>query len=168
LLLWNDDNLHGPEDPRLGRIRKRSLLLGLVPGSPTFTLRNLPPGVYTVYAGPFFKMAGVRVDVVEDRDVRVDIPWSDPEGVAQGRLFALDARVRLVGGRHTVKDLLERLEKKTSPWLRLRADPAIADEEVTLTSRSSRLWDLLESLHAEKGWMVGLEGEDTLVFKPGP
>lgn len=50
---------------------------------------------------------------------------------------------------------------------RLRADPAIEDEELTLTSRSSYLWDLLESLHAERGWRVVFEGEDTLVFKPG-
>jgi hypothetical protein len=50
LLAWNDGKVHGPEDHRLGRLEKNALYYNAVLDGDVLTIKNLPPGSYSVHS----------------------------------------------------------------------------------------------------------------------
>jgi protocatechuate 3,4-dioxygenase beta subunit len=61
------------EDPKLGRIAEGALFHTLMK-TDSFTVANLPPGEYTIFAGPILELDGARVQLAPGQDVMVDLP----------------------------------------------------------------------------------------------
>ena len=186
LLLWCDGKLHHPEDHRLGRVQYNALIEGMArPDSlrdARHTVRGLPPGVYALFVvtvGTYdgFKNAGVylrgaKVEIRRDCDVTVEIPWTEPRGVARANLWSFNKRVRPEARPYTGQELCELITARTGPRLSLVAYPPIHDERVTLDAGEMSVWELLEAVYLDTGWRIaegsaGQEGrQQTLILGP--
>jgi len=170
VLLWDDGKFHSLEDDRLGRIQKTSLVALPVSAMAAFPVQNLPPGTYAFWVGPPVCLRGAKVEIVQGKTTRVEIPWSmpGPEQIARVKLFALDKRVKPDQHTYTAEALCAFLTAAAEPWVKFRAGPGIRQELVRLEKTEMTLWDVLERTCLEKGWIAQEEGQDTLVLhKPG-
>ncbi|MHC4640007.1 MAG: M56 family metallopeptidase [Planctomycetota bacterium] len=167
LLLWNDGKAHGPEDHRLGRLQKNALYYNLVVDADVFTIQNLPPGSYSVFAGPIYFMSATRMEVSRGREVVVDMPPIQITEHAKVGLWTFDRKVKLQARDYSVSELCEILTEITKSNPRLIAESSIENEKLRFGRGEMSVWDVLEKLYLDKGWIVD-EGQDkTLVLKPG-
>jgi len=166
LLLWDMDRAYRSEDARLGRIVQNALLWRPVPPNQTFTFENLPPGAYSVFAGPFYNLSGERVEVDEGRDTTVDLPWSEPAVMGAVRTYRLNRRVHLEQGTSETKALCAILSRETESNPEIVADPSIESVQLNLDAFDGPIWDVLENLYLQKGWRIEEQGDATLVLLP--
>ncbi len=172
LLLWDDGEPHGLEDERLGRLVKNALFYGLAPGEGEFTINNLPPGTYSIFAGPLIFLKGAKVDLAQGDKITVELPKIAPTDLNKKfrsfHYYRLNARVSLDKEKYTVEELCQFLTEKMDSRTQFKADSSIRGEELTLSPGERSIFDLLESIYLEKGWRVKSEGRATLVILPSP
>jgi len=166
LLLWNDGKAHGPEDHRLGRLQKNALYYNMVVDGDVLTIKNLPPGSYSVFAGPIYFMNAVRMKVLSGREVTVEIPVIQLSEHAKVGLWTFDRKVKPEAGSYSVSDLCELISAKTGSNPRIIAEASIQNEKLKLSEREMSVWDLLETLYLEKGWKLKEGAKKTLVLYP--
>ena len=165
LLLWDDGLFHGLEDHRLGRITLGALICDPAsPGKP-YQVNNLPPGTYSFFAGPAVALKGVKVEVARDRQIKVEVPWVRPEEVGQVGTGTLKRRLRLEAREYTARELCKLLTAKTESRPEIKAAPVLGDQKVTPSPGERSLWEILEGIHLEKGWIVAEEGGRRLILK---
>ena len=168
LLLWDTNKVYGLEDPRLGRLQKNAFFYTIMPNVDVFTIKNLPPGSYCVFAGPVMCMSAAKVDVVRGRQTTIQIPKVEFDGTpATVGVWTLDRKVKLQAKRYSVKEIVELLTEKTESNPRFTADPSIENEKFKFSEGQMPIWDVLEKLYLDKGWKVDEGEEKTLVLKPG-
>ncbi|HIJ52460.1 MAG TPA: hypothetical protein HPP66_04820 [Planctomycetes bacterium] len=165
LLLWNDGKTHGPEDHRLGRLQKNALYYNLVVEADVFTIKNLPPGSYSVFAGPIYFMSATRMEVSRGREVVVDMPPIQITEHAKVGLWTFDRKVKLEAGDYSVSELCELLTDITKSNPRLIADSSIENEKLSFGKSEMSVWDVLEKLYLDKGWKLGEVPEKTLILE---
>jgi hypothetical protein len=168
LLAWNDGKVHGPEDHRLGRLQKNALYYNAVVDGDVLKIKNLPPGSYSVFAGPIYLMSGAKMDVTSGQEVTVDVPAVQVTEQAKVGLWAFDRKVKLEAGDYGVSQLCELLTAKTDSNPRIIADSAIENEKVALADKETPIWDLMEAIYLAKGWKLLEHGDRTLLLRPGP
>ncbi|MGB2808754.1 MAG: DUF1573 domain-containing protein [Sedimentisphaerales bacterium] len=166
LLLWNDGKAHGPEDHRLGRLQKNALYYNLVVEADVFTIENLPPGSYSVFAGPIYFMSATRMEVSRGREVVVDMPPIQITEHAKVGLWTFNRKVKLQARDYSVSELCELLTDKTESNPRIIADPSIENEKLRFGKGEMSIWDVLEKLYLDKGWKVEEGAEKTLIIRP--
>ena len=168
LLVWDDGLFHGLEDGRLGRITKQALIYARGSPGKRYQVTNFPPGLYSLFAGPAVALKGVKVDVVRGREVAVEVPWVKPEEVGQVGTGTLKRRLRLEAREYTARELCRLLTAKTESRPEIKAAPALAEKTVTPSPEERSLWEILEAVHVETGWVLREEGKSTLIFGPPP
>lgn len=169
LLAWDDNLVHSLEDPRLGRILGSELFTGQAVGIERFTIENLPPGSYSVFAGPAPSLSGARLDVDPGTATELDISWKEPQGFASVPVHGLNRIVQLPKQEYAVAELLDVLTAATAAKPALTAAESIADERVTPPAREMQIWQVLESLYLSRGWRLAEEGQGSrgaLVLRP--
>ncbi|MGD8499952.1 MAG: redoxin domain-containing protein [Phycisphaerales bacterium] len=172
LLLWDDGKVHHLEDRRLGRVDKNRFFRGFFAQGKPLTINNLPPGSYALFAVSVYRevaacLIGMRVDLAKGSDLAVEIPWREPQGPSQvGPNRAFDYPVKLEAKEYTAARLCEMLTNLTESDPRLVADPSIQEQKVKLPSGHMCIWDVLETLYMDKGWIVEEAREKTLLLRP--
>ena len=178
LLLWRTGKFYHPEDERLARIMSQALIQTTIRANSVYKVLNLAPGEYSVFAitigryqawtgTPSAFVRGTQLTLSSAGTTNVEIPWRDPTGPSGGRFWALNRRVSLGAGQQTVGQLCEILTRATKPNLRIEADPAIQDAIARFQFEKMSVWDVLEALYGEKGWVVTEGQGNTLVLCPG-
>jgi len=99
---------------------------------------------------------------------RIDIPWTEPKEPSGGRYGVLNRHVAVGPRQKTVAELCQLLTTETKPDFRITADPELENETIALEFEERLIWDVLESLYLEKGWIVTEGGDKSLVLHPGP
>jgi len=168
LLAWSDDKMHHPEDPRLGRIMQNAFVVMSFRHGRNYTVKDLPPGTYAVFAGPPVCLQGAEVEVVAEGEVTTDLVWQEPKTAATVMLSRLDRRVQLPAEEHTAADLCELLSTKTESQPHFKADPMIQDARLSLPTGESSLWEVLEAVYLDKGWKIQEESRNAVVLAPPP
>jgi hypothetical protein len=166
LLLWNDGKAHHPEDHRLGRLEKNALYWNAVVDSDVFKIKNLPPGSYSVFAGPVYFMSAAKMEVSSGREVTVDLPSIMPTERAKVNLRTCDRRIRLEDKGYSVSQLCELVSAKTDSNPRIVADPSIENERLELGNQEATIWELMEEIYLGKGWKLAEQGGRTLLLGP--
>ncbi len=166
LLAWDDGRIHHPEDHRLGRIVQNFFIRALAPPGETYTVRNLPPGTYSVFAGPAVCMRGAKLEVPRAGAVRLDIPVGRPAEMARVSLWPLNRRVEIQEREYTAQELCELFTAKIDGKIRFEADPSIRDDTAEVRAGERTMWDHFESLYLDKGWKLDEQDEGTLVLLP--
>ena len=175
LLAWNDGKVHGPEDHRLGRLEKNALYYNAVLDGDVFKIENLPPGSYSVFAGPIFLMSAAKMEVLPGGETAVEIPPVQVTEQAKVGLWTFDRkvnpprvwRIKLEARDYGVTELCELLTAKTDSNPRIVADPAIENEKLKLTDKETPIWDLMEAIYLAKGWRLVEHADRTLLLRPG-
>lgn len=167
LLAWNDGKVHGPEDHRLGRLEKNALYYNAVWDGDVFTIGNLPPGTYSVFAGPIYFMSATKIEVLSGREVTAEMPAVQVTEQAKVGLWTFNRKVKLEARNYGVTELCELLSAKTDSNPRIVADPAIENEKLELGDKESPIWDLMEAIYLDRGWKLYEHGERTLLLRPG-
>ncbi len=168
LLAWNDGKVHGPEDHRLGRLQKNAVYYNVVVDGDVLRIKNLPPGSYSIFAGPIYLMSGAKMEVSSGQEVTVDVPSLQVTEQAKVGLWTFDRKIKLEAGDYRVSQLCELLTAKTDSNPRIIADSAIENEQLTLTDKETPIWDLMEAIYLAKGWKLVEHGDRTLLLGPGP
>lgn len=165
---WNDGKVHGPEDHRLGRLQKNALYYNVVVDGDVLTIKNLPPGSYSVFAGPIYLMSGAKMEVSSGQEVTVDVPSLQVTEQAKVGLWTFDRKIKLEAGDYSISELCELLTAKTDSNPRIIADSAIENEKLKLADKETRIWDLMEAIYLDKGWKLVEHGDRTLLLRPAP
>jgi hypothetical protein len=131
-----------------------------------FTIKNLPPGSYSVFGGPMLFMSAARVEVSSGRQVTVDLPAIEPNEQARANLWTFDRKIVLERKQHTVSQLCELLSAGTDARPRIVADPSIETEKLPLRTRQATIWELLEEVYLTKGWKLTEQDDRTLLLGP--
>lgn len=168
LLLWDDGLVHGPEDDRLGRIMQEALVYGPASPGKVYQVNNLPPGTYSFFVGPMVVLKGVKVEVARGQEITVEVPWVRPEQVGQVGTWTLKRRLRLEAREYTAREICELLTAKTESRPEIKAAPALEDEKVTPSPGERSLWEILEAIYLEKGWILAEDGGRALILRPPP
>jgi hypothetical protein len=167
LLLWNDGKAHHPEDHRLGRLQKNALYYNMVIDGDVLKIKNLPPGSYSVFAGPVYFMSAVRMEVSSGREVIVELPSITPSEQARVNLWTFDRKIMLEDDQYGVSQLCALVSAKTDSNPRLVADPSIENERLELGNREATIWELMEAVYLARGWKLIEQGDRTLLLCPG-
>lgn len=168
LLAWNDGKVHGPEDHRLGRLQKNALYYNVVVDGDVLKIENLPPGSYSVFAGPIYFMSAAKMEVSSGREVTVEMPAVQVSEQAKVGLWTFDRKIKLHPGDYRLSQLCELLTAKTDSNPRIIAASAIENEKVELADKETPIWDLMEAIYLAKGWKPVEHGDRTLLLHPGP
>ncbi len=169
LALWSDGKVQDPESPRLKRIIARALIASTV--APTdYQVKNLPPGTYSVFAGPPRCLKGARVEVVAGKEITCDVQWTIPatDQVAAVDLSHLDRTIALEEKEYSAKQLCGLLSERTESCPRFLADPAIESTMVRRPGGETVIWEVLEAVYLATGWRLDEQGEDTMLLGPAP
>lgn len=167
LLLWDDGRFHHPEDHRLGRMCLSALIYGpATPGS-RYRITNLPPGTYSVFAGPAVCLQGAKAEVVRGRDRQVDVGWEQPTQAAMVGTWRFNRRVSLESAEYKVQQLCRLISAKTENRPRVQADPALGNQSVKLEVGKTSIWEILEAVYLQTGWKIEEEDNETLVLRAG-
>jgi len=171
LLLWDDGEPHGPEDPRLGRVLQASLLYSAAEPGSLFTVSNLPPGRYSVFAGPALYMTGAKAELSAGSDVNVaprQFEWDrEKEEFPPPFRWVLSTFVHIEKTEYTVEELCGLLTEIRNGQPEFKPDPSIRSEKVSPGRGGVSIWDLLEKIYLEKGWRIGRPDKQTLILRPG-
>jgi hypothetical protein len=166
LELWDDGEMHGPEDHRFGRLIKNSMILCIVEPGEEFLLVNLPPGEYAVFGGWLPRLRAARMKVEPGKTVSVFLPDITEAAEASRFPAGLDRRLRLDAGEMTIEELCAVLNQAHEGELTFRADRQIAQETVALVGEEASIWDLLESVYLQTGCRVKTNGDASLWILP--
>jgi beta-lactamase regulating signal transducer with metallopeptidase domain len=167
LLAWHDGKAHGPEDHRLGRMEKNALYCNAVVDGDIFKIKNLPPGSYSVFAGPVYFMSATKMEVAGGRDVIVDIPPIELSEHAKVGLWTFNRRVKPQDREYSVSELCEFLNAQTNSNPSIIADPSIEKETVKLGKKEMSIWDLFEKIYLDNGWKLEEAKEaKTMILRP--
>ncbi len=168
LLAWSDGKVHGPEDHRLGRLQKEALYYSMVVDGDVLRIKNLPPGSYSVFAGPIYFMSAAKMDVSRGQQVIVDVPSVQVTEQAKVGLWTFDRKIKLEARDYRVSQLCKLLTAKTDSNPRIIADSAIENDKLKLADKETPIWDLMEAIYLDNGWKLVEHGERTLLLRPGP
>lgn len=166
LLTWNDGKVHHPEDHRLGRLQKNALYYNAVVDGDVLTIKNLPPGSYSVFAGPIYFMSAAKMEVSSGQEVTVDVPAVQITEQAKVGLWTFDRKIKLEARTWSVSELCELLTAKTDSNFRIIAESAIENEQLTIDDKETPIWDLMEAIYLDKGWKLIEHGDRTLLLRP--
>ena len=169
LALWHDGKVHNPEDARTVRLMHQSLAYGLVSSAGQYQIKNLPPGVYSVFVGPLVALQGAQVTAVAGVNTTADIVWRMPEltDYSEVELGNLHRQVKLDTKSYTAEELCELLTAAARSKPRLVVDDSIQHTKLQLTAGETPIWDVLEAVYLDKGWKVDEQKPATLVLRPG-
>jgi len=167
LLLWNDGKVHHPEDHRLGRLQKNALYYNMVIDGDVFKIKNLPPGSYSVFAGPVYFMSAVRMEVSSGREVIIDIPLIKPSEQARVNLWTFGRKIMLKDGQLSVSELCALVSTRTDSNPRLVCDPSIENERLEPGNREATIWELMEAVYLARGWKLIEQDNRSLLLCPG-
>lgn len=167
LLLWNDGKVHHPEDHRLGRLQKNALYYNMVIDGDVFKIKNLPPGSYSVFAGPVYFMSAVRMEVSSGPEVIVEIPSIKPSQQARINLWTFGRKIMLKDEQISVSEFCALVSTRTDSNPRLICDPSIENERLELGNREATIWELMEAVYLARGWKLVEQGDRTLLLCPG-
>ncbi|MBN1419506.1 MAG: HEAT repeat domain-containing protein [Planctomycetes bacterium] len=169
VLVWDDGRFHGPEDPRLGRISLTALFYDTPAPDGTYTISNLPPGTYAVFAGPFHALQGRRVDLTRfGARVDVSIPWVEPTAAGKISLWRFDRIIDLEDREWTAAALCDRISKQVDGKPRIEVEPAIRETPVVVKAGERSVWTIFEALYLDEGWGLEEKGDDALLLRPAP
>ncbi len=166
LLAWDDGKAHGPEDERLGRLEKNALYYNTVIDGNVLKIKNLPPGSYSVFAGPIYFMSATKMEVLGGREATVDILPIKVSEHAKVGLWTFNRKVKPEARDYSVSELCQLISAKTDSNPRLIPDPSIENQKIKLTEKEMSIWDVLEMIYLDKGWKVKEGGEKTLILQP--
>jgi beta-lactamase regulating signal transducer with metallopeptidase domain len=166
LLAWDDGKAHGPEDERLGRLEKNALYYNAVLDGDVFKIKNLPPGIYSVFAGPIYFMSATKMEVSSGRETTFDIPAIKVSEHAKVGLWTFDRKVKPEARDYSVSELCELINAKTDSNPRLVPDPSIENQKIKLAEKEMSIWEALEMIYLNKGWKVKEGEEKTLILHP--
>ena len=79
---------------------------------------------------------------------------------------SFDYPVKLEDREYTAAKLCEFLTKMTDSNPRLVADRSIQEQKVKLPPGRMCIWDVLEALYLDKGWIVEGSQKKTLLLRP--
>jgi hypothetical protein len=167
LLAWNDGKVHGPEDHRLGRLEKNALYCNAVLDGDVFKIANLPPGTYSVFAGPIYFMSATKIEVLSGREVTAEIPAVQVSEQAKVGLWTFNRKIKPQERNYSVSAICELLSAKTDSNPRIVADRSIENEKLELADEETPIWDLMEAIYLDRGWKLYEHGERTLLLRPG-
>jgi hypothetical protein len=167
LLLWYDGKVHGPEDHRNGRLMKKSFYNGVVTDGDVFEIINLPPGGYSVYAGPVYFMTAVELRVSKQREIVIDVPPTEPKETSIVGLVHFNKKVRLEDRYYSLSELCRIITETTGSRPRLVADAKIENEKLKPGDREMMLWDLMEKIYLAGRWKLSERDDKTLLLSPG-
>ncbi len=184
LLVWDAGLGYGPEFPHMSRIHENALVrmghaqeryhekLGdrswpttPFPEAP-LEIRNLPPGSYSLFVSvvPHLVLKGAKVEVVRGRETLVPIELVQWKQLSQVNLLNMGRRVKLESKEYRVQELCDLLSATASPVPRFKAEPSLRNEILRFDKKNMSLWEIVEKIHADKGWRVVEEGNEALVF----
>ena len=166
LLLWNDGKVHHPEDHRLGRLEKSALYYNMVIDGDVIKIKNLPPGSYSVFAGPVYFMSAARMEVSSGPEVIVEIPSIKPSQQARVNLWTFGRKIMLKDGQYSVSELCELVSTRTDSNPRIVSDPSIENERFEPGNREATIWELMEAVYLARGWKLIEQGDRTLLLSP--
>jgi hypothetical protein len=192
-LILDPAKVYHPEDDRLGRAWKNLLFYGAATPGNMYTIRNLPPGSYSVFAlyygkvptkdafktvkppedfksdfiGPAIYMSRAEMEVSRDRKTTVELPPIEIDGAGFVKTWTFGRRARLEARQYSVKELCEILTEKTESNPRIIAEPSIANEMLKFNECEIPIWDVLENIYLDRGWKVDEAAEETLIIRPG-
>ncbi len=167
LLAWDDGKAHGPEDDRLGRLEKNALYYNTVIDGNVLKIKNLPPGSYSVFAGPIYFMSATKMEVLGGREVTVDIPPIKVSEHAKVGLWTFNRRVKPQDREYSVSELCEFLTAQTNSNPSIIADTSIEKETVKLGKKEMSIWDLFEKIYLDNGWKLEEAKEaKTMILRP--
>ncbi len=169
-LIWDDDRIHHPEDPRLGRIVEGAFVRTAPLKGASYELGNFPEGTYAVFVvhAPVIWFDGAAVSLRKGETTRV--AFDDPPPTATSRLnaFTFGRPVRLEGTTHRAEWLCDMLSKAAEPGPRIEVVPALRDEVLNVPAGEGTIWSVLEQVCAQKGWLVFETNDRTLTLaSPG-
>lgn len=166
LLAWDDGKAHHPEDHRLGRLQKNALYYNMVIDGDVVNIKNLPPGSYSVFAGPVYFMSAARMEVSSGAEVKVDLPSIMLSEQARVNLWTFDRKIGLEDKECSILQLCELLSAKTDSDPRIVADASIENERLELGNRQATIWELMEAIYLAKAWKLAEQGDRTLLLRP--
>jgi len=166
LLAWDDGKVHGPEDHRLGRLEKNALYCNAVLDGDVFKIVNLPPGTYSVFAGPIYFMSATKIEVVSGREVTVEMPAAQVTEQAKVGLWTFNRKIKPQARTYSVSQVCQLLTEKTDSNPRIVADPSIENDRLELADEETPIWDLMEAIYLDRGWKLYEHGERTLLLRP--
>jgi hypothetical protein len=166
LKVWDSDLIYSLEDSRLGRIQEQALFFTLAGETDSITIRNLPPGEYTVFAGPAMLMNATKVRMAANQTLIAQPPpiqiQEKPGNVSTGQLRR---RVQLDAPQYSLQELCRLCTEQTQSRPRITPDPALADQKIVVKPGSYEIWDLLEELYADKHWYINEDDNQTLLIQ---
>lgn len=165
LLLWDTDIVYGPEDSRLGRLTK-SALFYTGTNSKVFTFKNLPPGEYAVFAGPFVAMNAAKVKVAKDTESKIRIPIIQTLKQSSVSVETFSRYIQLDKSTYTLNQLCDLLSTVTESKPQLTAAKDIGSQIITVAPGKVQIWDIVEMLYLQKGWRLDEKDERILITNP--
>lgn len=166
LLVWDDGLIHHPEDPRLGRITLNALIMAPFSPAEAFRVKNLPPGVYSFFVGPFIAPKGVRVKIVPGEDQTITVDWVRPDEEALVNLWNFRRRVSLRREEYRASELCGILTEEAGSRPEIEVAPSLRDQTVRVGPGEMTLWEVLEAIYAQKRWTVRERGDQALTLSP--
>jgi len=171
LKVWDSDRVYSLEDARLGRIQEQALFFTMTGGVDSITIRNLPPGAYTIFAGPAMLMNAAKIELNANKTIIAQPPPIRIQKKA-GRVNTgqLRYRVQLKTSQYSLRELCRLFTKQTQSRPRIMAEPVLADQKIEVQPGSYEIWDLLEQFHVENDWKIteSEQEKQTLVILSSP
>ncbi|MBN1816353.1 MAG: carboxypeptidase regulatory-like domain-containing protein [Sedimentisphaerales bacterium] len=161
LLVWDSDKAYGLEDARLGWLQKQSLFYTMAQQKEV-VFENFAPGQYAVFAGPAVAMNGALVVLQSGQEVNVAIGPVDVKEAARVGVHLFDRSVKLENRPYTGQEICEMITAATEANPTVVFDPAIPNEQVHLPTGTITIWDLIEKVYVEKGWILRETGDKRL------
>jgi beta-lactamase regulating signal transducer with metallopeptidase domain len=176
-LMWANKNFYHPEDHRLGRVMEHAILTVQAGEDGVAVLDNPPPEAFSVIVlgvGQYLDiknlgvyLRGARVEVAAGDETTVEIPWVEPVAPGHAKTYYLGNTVAFEPKDYACEAVCAMLTAATGDRVRFVTDPSIQGETVSLGRGEKTVWDVIESLHDTRGWVV-IEGDgDTFVLRPG-
>ncbi|MBN2183389.1 MAG: hypothetical protein JW715_15875 [Sedimentisphaerales bacterium] len=166
LLVWYDGKVHHPEDHRLGRLQKKSLYYSPVVDGDFFEIKNLPPGGYSVYAGPIYFMSAVKIEVSSGREIVVNVPPTEPKETSKVSLLGFDNKVKLEDREYSLSELCQIISARTDSKPRVVTDASIEDEKLKPGDQEMTIWSLMEAIYLAGGWKLSEQEDEGLMLNP--
>ncbi|MBN1126495.1 MAG: right-handed parallel beta-helix repeat-containing protein [Sedimentisphaerales bacterium] len=161
LLVWDSDKAYSLEDARLGRLQKQSLFYTMAQQK-EFVFENFAPGQYAVFAGPAVAMNAALVTLQSGQEVNATVRPVDVKEAAWVGVHLFDRWIGLDKRVYTAQEICEIITAAVQANPTVVCDPAIQNEKVNLPAGTMPIWDLIEKVHAEKGWILREKGDKRL------
>ncbi|MBN2210470.1 MAG: hypothetical protein JW709_03660 [Sedimentisphaerales bacterium] len=166
--LWDFMKVLGPEHPLMGHLLENALFFNYVPADQSvFTIRNLPPGGYNIFAGPVWLMTRAKADIRRGEEVAVDLPridWDQAQAeTGKFNPWTFNRTLKLQNTEYRLGELCELVNAATNANPRLAAQAAIENEKLIPGGKTMTVWALLEWIYLERGRLLCEQEDGTLL-----